>query len=126
MQKILFKELPEFQKDFKRLVKKYPSLPGDVELRKNVLEEFPEGRGMDVAQIPGLKIKSKIYKARLACRSLRHESLRLIYSYDQDAKTIILIEIYFKPRSVIRNFTEFGLAKKIKGEAGFFRRKLIT
>ena len=49
MQKILFKELPEFQKDFKRLVKKYPSLPGDVELRKNVLEEFPEGRGMDVA-----------------------------------------------------------------------------
>jgi len=72
-------------------------------LRKNVLEEFSEGRGMDVAQISGLKIKSKIYKARLACRSLRQESLRLIYSYYQDVKTIILIEIYFKGDQQIEN-----------------------
>lgn len=96
MQKTIFKELTEFQKDFKRLVKKYPSLPSDLELRKKVLEEFPEGRGMDVAQISGLKIKSKIYKARLACRSLRQESLRLIYCYDVEVREIILIEIYFK------------------------------
>lgn len=96
MKKITFKELPEFQKDFKRLVKKYPSLPNDLELRKSVLEHFPKGRGIDVDQIPHLKIHSKIYKARIECRSLRQDSLRLIYCYDEDISVITMIEIYFK------------------------------
>ncbi len=43
-----------------------------------------------------------------------------------EAKVKPNIPINIQPRSVIRNLTEFGLAKKIKGEAGFFRRKLIT
>ncbi len=93
---ITFEELPEFQKDLKRLVKKYPSLLDDLELRKSVLEHFPKGRGMDVDQIPNLKIKSKIYKARIDCRSLRRDALRLIYCYDEVTQVITLIEIYFK------------------------------
>jgi len=43
--KINFIELPEFQKDLKRLAKKYPSIRQDLELRKKVLSEFPQGRG---------------------------------------------------------------------------------
>ncbi len=112
MQKITFAELAEFQKDFKRLAKKYPSLWRDLELRKSVLEMFPIGRGMDVDQIPGLKIKNKIYKARIYCGSLKRDSLRLIYCYDEVLALITLIEIYFKGEQqlenrerIFRNFT---------------------
>lgn len=91
-----FIEIPEFSKDFKKLYKKYRSLPQDLELRKKVLEIFPVGRGNDVDQIPGLKIKSKIYKTRLMSRTLRRDSLRLIYCYEEEDQKIILIELYFK------------------------------
>jgi mRNA-degrading endonuclease RelE of RelBE toxin-antitoxin system len=93
---ITFKELPEFQKDFKKLAKKYPSLADDLELRKSVLELFPTGRGFDVDQIPSLKINSKIYKSRLNCKSLKRDSLRLIYCYDENFNLITFIELYFK------------------------------
>src|SRR3989339_802562 len=91
-----FIEIPEFSKDFKKLNKKYKSLRGDLELRKKVLEMFPVGRGNDVDQIPGLKIKRKIYKTRLMCRTLRRDSLRLIYCYEEGKQKITFIELYFK------------------------------
>lgn len=103
MQKIRFKEIPEFQKDFKRLVKKYPSLLRDLELRKLVLEIFPVGCGSDVDQIPDLKIKSKIYKSRIACKSLNRDSLRLVYCYDDELLVITMIEIYFKGEQQTEN-----------------------
>ena len=100
---INFEELSEFQKDFKRLSKKYPSLESDLELRKTVLECFPTGRGADVDQIPSLKITSKIYKARIDCKSLKRDSLRLIYCYDEVASMITFIEIYFKGEQQLEN-----------------------
>jgi len=103
MSKITFAELPEFRKDLKKLVKKYPSLLRDLELRKQVLEIFPQGRGMDVDEIPGLKIKNKIYKTRIVCAYLKRDSLRLIYCYDKEESLIILIEIYFKGEQILEN-----------------------
>lgn len=111
MSNITFFELKEFQKDFKRLNKKYHSLTNDFEIRKSVLALFPTGRGADVDQIPNLKIKSKIYKARLYCASLKRDTLRLIYCYNEPQKEIIFIEIYFKGERenedksrILRNF----------------------
>jgi len=79
------------------LLKKYRSLEKDLEVRKMTLREFPKGRGQnDVSEISGLKIKSKIFKARLMCRDLKQSSLRLIYCYDEDVARIIFVEIYFK------------------------------
>ncbi len=98
-----FAEVPEFSKDFKKLYKKYKSLQDDLELRKKVLALFPAGRGNDVDQIPGLKIKSKIYKARLMCRALKRESLRLIYCYEEEAQKITLIEMYFKGNQTVES-----------------------
>lgn len=103
MSDITFIELPEFQKDLKKLTKKYPSLMRDLEIRKSVLTIFPEGRGSDVDQIPDLKIKNKIYKTRIFCKSLNRDSLRLTYCYDDLSKTIILIEIYFKGEQQLEN-----------------------
>jgi hypothetical protein len=91
-----FAEIPEFNKDFKNLYKRYKSLHDDLALRKKVLELFPLGRGNDVDQIPGLKIKNKVYKARLMCRTIKRESLQLIYCYEERSQRITLIEIYLK------------------------------
>lgn len=98
-----FAEVPEFNKDFKKLNKKYNSLPEDLELRKKVLALFSTGRGNDVDQVPGLKIKSKIFKARLMCRTLKKESLRLIYCYEEETQKITLVEMYFKGNQAVEN-----------------------
>lgn len=90
-----FQELDEFKKDLKKLCKKYRSLSEDLVLVKRVLGVFPFGRG-DVDQIPGLKIKSKIYKMRVMCRSVKGKSFRLTYCYSDEPKQITLVEIYFK------------------------------
>lgn len=91
-----FQSLPEFEKDLKKLCKRYSTLTDDLEVRLKVLAEYPTGRGDDVDEIPKLNIKSKIYKSRLMCRALKGSSLRLIYSYEDCDDTIKLIEIYFK------------------------------
>lgn len=100
---IRFEMLPEFEKDFKKLSKRFCSLQEDLELRKKVLRVFPTGRGNDAVQIPGLKIQSKIYKTRLMCRTLKRESLRLIYSFDEELGLITLIEVYFKGDQVVES-----------------------
>ena len=38
----------------------------------------------------------KIIKARLACRSLKDRSVRIVYAYHGDTMTFMYIEIYFK------------------------------
>ena len=35
-------------------------------------------------------------KARLACKSLRDRSIRVIYAYHNDTVTFVYIELYFK------------------------------
>jgi hypothetical protein len=106
-----FIELEEFNKDLKRLLKKYRSLPEDLEVVKRVLGVFPVGRG-DVSQIPGLKINRKVFKMRIMCRSVKGKTFRLIYSCSEDLTKIILIELYFKGdkenedrERIMRNFS---------------------
>lgn len=96
--------LPEFNKDMKRLLRKYVTLEEDLKLfietglivyhklKLSIKGIFP---------ISGLGIDSpKIYKARkFACRSLKggaFSGIRVIYVYFEDTDTIELIEIYYK------------------------------
>jgi hypothetical protein len=39
---------------------------------------------------------TKIIKTRLACKSLRDRSIRIIYAYHENITTFVYIEIYFK------------------------------
>ena len=92
-----FTELDEFKKDLKKLARKYPSLEKDIEVRRIVLIKFPIGPSNHTTQIPELKIKSRIYKTRLMCRSLKKsDALRLIYCYSEEEQRITFIEVYFK------------------------------
>lgn len=104
-----FNALPEFEKDCKRLGKKYLSLADDLALFKKVLFEAPLGNDKHFAILVDT-LDLKIAKARFSCRYLKKDSLRMIYAYNSSTATIIFIELYFKgdqereDRERIRNF----------------------
>ncbi len=97
--------LPEFDKDMRKLLKRFKTLEDDLEIFiKNELNLYHKIRidNKGVFQVPGLKIESpKIYKAKkFACRSLKgkgvQSGIRVIYAYFENQDKIELIEIYYK------------------------------
>lgn len=91
-----FNRLPGFEKEFSRLLKKYPSLTEDFKKFEKLLAETkPTGVGKNFTIIY-FSEKVKIVKARLACKSLRGRSIRVIYAYHNDTATFVYIELYFK------------------------------
>ena len=90
-----FDELPEFQKEFKRLVKKYKSLSQDLEEFKRVVVVAPLGNSKHFNIITKNE-QCAIVKARLFCRYLKGSSLRIIYAFYGNNLKIDFIEIYFK------------------------------
>ena len=90
-----FSRLPEFDKEFHKLSKKYPSLTEDILKLEKVLTTSPIGFGTNFVTIhhsPNVKI----VKTRLACKSMRDRSLRVIYAYQNIEVTFVYLEIYFK------------------------------
>ena len=97
--------LPGFDRDIKKLLKKFKTLEDDLEIFiKNELNLFHKLKidNKGVFQITGLQIQNpKIYKAKkFACRSLKgkgvHSGIRIIYAYYEEENRIELIEIYYK------------------------------
>jgi len=97
--------LPEFEKDIKKLLKRFKTLENDLKIFiKNELNLYHklniDNKG--VFQVPGLKIEiPKIYKAKkFACRSLKgkgvQSGIRVIYTHFEEKDKIELIEIYYK------------------------------
>jgi len=105
---MIFKELtriPAFDKDIKKLAKKYPTLEGDLEtFIDKELKLFHKLKidNKGVFQIPGLGFESpKVYKGKkFACRSMKgkgsQSGIRVIYAYIESEDRIELIEIYYK------------------------------
>lgn len=90
-----FNALAEFDKEFRRLFKKYKTLDDDFEKFKKVLLATPAGIGKNFVIIHSSST-IKIVKARMACRVLRDRSLRIIYAYCEQEQRIEFIELYFK------------------------------
>jgi len=99
------KKLPEYEKDFKKLLKRFRTLEDDIEIFVNTqLKLFHklqiDNRG--IFQIRGLGFDyPKIYKAKkFACKSLKgrgvNSGIRIVYAYYEQEDTIEFIEIYFK------------------------------
>lgn len=109
-----FKNAQEFNKDYKKLFKKFKSLDQDLLEFKKVLKESPLGIGKHFNVIT--KIDSiYIIKARFFCKSLKKKDLRIIYAYIENHQIVEMIgiefiEIYFKgnkkneDRERIKNF----------------------
>jgi hypothetical protein len=97
--------LPEFEKDLKKLLKRYRTLEDDLANFLNVALADYHKNGFDnggIVRIPDLGFdQPKIYKARkFACRSMKgkgvQSGIRVIYAYFEEEDKIELIEIYCK------------------------------
>ncbi|HRX63827.1 MAG TPA: hypothetical protein P5060_01850 [Candidatus Absconditabacterales bacterium] len=95
------KRLPEFEKEFKKLAKKYPSLESDFEVFEKTLVLNPKNH-KPISGV-GENKKGEFYKVKkFRCQSIARQSkysgIRIIYNYLEDEKTIELtyIEIYHK------------------------------
>ncbi|HUU51286.1 MAG TPA: hypothetical protein VMW81_10075 [Nitrospinota bacterium] len=99
------KSLPEFEKDLKKLTKKFRTLKEDLEIfiekQLNLFHKLDiDNKG--VVQISDLGIiYPKVYKARkFACRFLKGKGsasgIRVIYAYFEKEDRIELMEIYYK------------------------------
>jgi mRNA-degrading endonuclease RelE of RelBE toxin-antitoxin system len=97
--------LPEFDKDFKKLSKRFKTLYEDFEIFINTQLNLHHKQNIDnkgVVPVSGIGIPGpKIFKAKkFACRSLKgrgvDSGIRVIYAYWEDKDKIEFIEIYFK------------------------------
>lgn len=96
---------PEFERDLKKLVKRYKTLTDDLKNFINtqlVLFHKQKIDNKGLFQIPGLGLDhSKVYKAvKFACKSLNGKGvksgIRVIYAYFEKEDKIVFIEIYYK------------------------------
>ena len=101
MRKIQFETLPEFQKDLKRLLKKYRTLNEDLEVVMKDMNDEPGESPPFSFRIDDLGLETCIIKVKkMACKALKgrgvNSGLRLIYAWHQEEGKIILIEMYHK------------------------------
>lgn len=104
----LFKEIshiPEFEKDLKKLIKRFPSLDEDLQNFIKVAMNLFHKQNIDsqtIFHISDLGIHSpKIYKVKkFACKALKGKGvksgIRVIYAYDEDKDRVEFIELYYK------------------------------
>jgi mRNA-degrading endonuclease RelE of RelBE toxin-antitoxin system len=99
------RRLPEFDKDFKKLAKRFKTLDDDMETFINKQLNLAHKLRVDnkgVFHISELGIEiPKIYKAKkFACKALKGRGamsgIRIIYAYYENEDVIEFIEIYFK------------------------------
>ena len=99
-----FTTLPAFDRDFKRLSKRFRTLGDDFEILIKYIDGF-HNRGIrtdDPVEIQGACGETyKSYKVRkIACKSLlgrgKQSGLRLIYVYEPAENKITFVEIYYK------------------------------
>jgi len=97
--------VPEFEKDLKKLVKRFLSLEDDLRMFTKVAMNAFHRQKIDsnaIFHISDLGIRSpKIYKARkFACKALKgkgaQSGIRIIYAYHEEEDWIEFLEIYYK------------------------------
>lgn len=97
--------LPEFEKELKKLSKKFRSIEEDLSIFEDTELNLYHKLGIDnngIFQISGLGISHPlVYKAKkFACKALRgkgcQSGIRIIYAYYGDKDCVEYIEIYHK------------------------------
>jgi len=111
----LFKKIthvPEFEKDLKKLLKRFSSLEEDLRVFIKVAMNLYHKQNIDsraIFQITDLGIKTpKINKAKkFACKALKgkgaQSGIRLIYAYHENEDWIEFVEIYYKGDKAIED-----------------------
>ncbi|MBU6431391.1 MAG: hypothetical protein KGJ58_03715 [Patescibacteria group bacterium] len=108
MNPITYKSTPGFDKDLKKLLKKFRTLEDDIEIAKKNAIELYHLQKIDndaVEPIPNFCTDElKICKLKkFACKALKgrgvKSGIRIIYAYFVLTNTVDFIEIYFKGES---------------------------
>lgn len=86
----------EFAKEFKKLRKKYPSLPQDLAVIESIITKFPYGEDSKHCNALKREGESCICKRRMMCRSVRGTEFRVVYYYNGREVELEYIEIYYK------------------------------
>jgi len=103
-----YEETKEFTRDFKRLLKKFPSLVKDLKVNKQYrIELFHceeiDSRSIFEIQGAGNTEELRFYKVKkFQCKSLKgrgaKSGIRVIYAYFPIKQKIVFLEIYFKAK----------------------------
>lgn len=105
MTAITYESCPEFEKDFKRLTKRFRSLPKDLAVLKKAAIELLHVQGIDnqsCLQIPGCVGETSLaFKVKkFACQSLKgkgsRSGLRLTYIFFPAQQRVLFIQMYYK------------------------------
>jgi len=96
-----FESIDEYDKDLKRLLKKYRTLESDMDSVKEVLAVRPNASPPFSFQIEGLGIMTCVIKVKkIASDSFKgrgvNSGFRLIYAYFPDEQRIVFAELYHK------------------------------
>lgn len=101
-------ELIEYNKDVKKLTKKYKTIVEDMEVVKKVLIVHPEERPPFSFRIDNLGIETCTIKVKkIASRSFKgkgvNSGIRLVYAHYEDDERMILVELYHKSKKGIED-----------------------
>ena len=108
MNPITYKNTSGFDKDLRRLLKKFRTLEDDIEVaKKNTIELFHSMNidNSSIEPIPNFcSDKLKICKIKkFACKALKgrgvQSGMRIVYAYYTLSNTVDFIEMYFKGES---------------------------
>ena len=100
--------IPQFEKDIKKLLKKYSSLEDDIDVVKKAVIELKHIHNIEnygSFEIPGFCNENlKICKIKkFACKSMKgkgnRSGIRVIYAYHKKEERVDFIEIYYKKKS---------------------------
>lgn len=96
-----FETLTEFEKDLKRLLKKYRTLNSDLEDVKIILRVKPDERPPYSFRIDNLGITNCVFKIKkITSDSMKgrgvNSGFRLVYAWFKEEQKIVFIELYHK------------------------------
>ncbi|MBI4828211.1 MAG: hypothetical protein HY804_05285 [Nitrospinae bacterium] len=103
--KINYRETEGFNKDFKRLLKKFRTLRDDLKTAKrNAIDMYHLHNVDNLSVVPIPEFHSadiQVFKLKkFACKALKgrgvKSGIRVIYAYHSSSPTVDFIEIYFK------------------------------
>ena len=98
---MIFSSLPEFDKDLKKLMKRFGTLEDDLEVLKKFLAVTPDALPPLSFRISGTEKDFPVIKVKkFSCKALKgsgaKSGIRVIYAYYPEKQEIKFTEIYFK------------------------------
>ncbi len=108
-----YDETEEFTRDFRKLLKKFPSLVEDLKVNKQYRIELFHIKNIDnrsIFEIQGVgnTVGLQFFKVKkFQCKSLKgrgaKSGIRIIYAYFSTEQKIVFLEIYFKAKQENEN-----------------------